>query len=83
MIGPFLEILEYEIMVDAEPQSPNTRGCGHIAFVVDDLRTTVANVLAHGGSKQGNIADIGTDDQPIFVIYMRDPEGNILELEQI
>lgn len=83
MSGPFLEILEYEVFVDAKPQPPNTRGCGHIAFVVDDLYATVANVLTHGGSKQGDIVDIGTEGKPILVVYMRDPEGNILELEQI
>ncbi|MCR9157013.1 MAG: VOC family protein [Rhodobacteraceae bacterium] len=81
--GPFLEILEYEVMLDAAPQPPNTRGCGHIAFVVDDLNATVANVLAHGGAKQGDIVNIGSAEHPILVVYMRDPEGNIVELEQI
>lgn len=81
--GPFLEILEYEVMLDAASQPPNTRGCGHIAFVVDDLNATVANVLAHGGAKQGDIVNIGSEEHPILVVYMRDPEGNTVELEQI
>ena len=80
--GPFLEILEYDTTEDASHRAPNAQGFGHLAFEVSDIHSTIADIIAHGGSRQGEVVNFGTDTAPLLIIYMRDPEGNILELEQ-
>ena len=80
--GPFLEIHEYDTTEDAPHRAPNAQGFGHLAFEVSDFHSTIADIIAHGGSRQGEVVNFGTDTAPLLIIYMRDPEGNILELEQ-
>lgn len=80
--GPFLEILQYSQMVGRPKPAVNEPGFGHLAFEVDDLTESVGNVLRFGGSLQGQITNLGTAETPFLVVYVRDPEGNILELEQ-
>lgn len=60
----------------------NEPGFGHLAFAVDDVESGLAAVLAHGGSVVGGVSTsvvvgVGT----LHVVYARDPEGNILELQ--
>jgi predicted enzyme related to lactoylglutathione lyase len=55
---------------------------GHLAFHVDDVEATLAAVLATGGSTLGEVVhreypELGT----LAAVYARDPEGNILELQ--
>jgi catechol 2,3-dioxygenase-like lactoylglutathione lyase family enzyme len=52
------------------------------AFEVDDVAAAMQGVLGHGGSKVGEIATgyvegAGQDT----LIYMADPDGNIVELQ--
>jgi catechol 2,3-dioxygenase-like lactoylglutathione lyase family enzyme len=81
--GPTLEIFEYNTAIekDSDPLI-NHQGLGHIAFRVDHVEALLNRLLAHGGSKYGEmvqceIACSGT----IQVIYTRDPEGNIIEIQ--
>jgi catechol 2,3-dioxygenase-like lactoylglutathione lyase family enzyme len=58
-------------------------GLMHLAFRVDDIHATLDKLLAAGGAKLGEIteapiAGVGT----ALFIYTRDPEGNIVELQQ-
>ncbi|MDA7948075.1 MAG: VOC family protein [Hyphomicrobiaceae bacterium] len=81
--GPFLEIMEYAETVRRRVPAVNELGYGHLAIEVQDLKATIEKVLRLEGSLLGQITDIGTEEKPHFVVYVRDPEGNILELEQL
>jgi predicted enzyme related to lactoylglutathione lyase len=78
-----LEVFQYSDVREQTPPSPNRQGFGHIAFEVDNVPAAVESVLAHGGSLVGEmvvrpIEGVGT----ITFAYARDPEGNIIELQQ-
>ena len=80
--APTLEIFSYSRHEEAGPPAANRLGFAHIAFHVDDVAAARTAVLAAGG------ADLGqqhTMDVPgagrITLIYMTDPEGNIIELQ--
>lgn len=80
--GPFLEIMEFAKPAERGLPAVNEPGYAHLAFEVADLEKTIGDVLRSGGSLQGEVTDFGTRHSPHLIIYMRDPEGNILELEQ-
>lgn len=80
--GPTLEIFSYDAPAGRPNIAPNTPGLAHLAFLVDDVAATAAEVLAAGGSAVGERV---THDVPgvgrLVFQYLRDPEGNILELQ--
>lgn len=82
--GPTLEIFEYnQKKGKTDFKAVNDPGFGHIAFRVDDVEKILNKLLQHGGSKYGElvtreIKGLGT----LTVIYTRDPEGNIIELQK-
>jgi predicted enzyme related to lactoylglutathione lyase len=88
--GPTLEIFEYDpAAAEAPAGSPapekqvNRPGFGHIAFAVEEVGAAREAVLAAGGTELGPITTVpiagaGT----ITFAYLRDPEGNILELQR-
>jgi catechol 2,3-dioxygenase-like lactoylglutathione lyase family enzyme len=81
--GPTLEIFGYDTAVEAPPPPANRVGFTHIAFAVEDVSKAREAVLAAGGSPLGTIESVpikgvGT----IAVVYVRDPEGNIIELQR-
>ena len=81
--GPTLEIFSYNQLVERELPSANQCGFGHIAFAVDDVDEALRAVIAAGGSTVGNIAATQVDDAGVLrVVYARDPEGNIVELQK-
>ena len=81
--GPTLEIFSYNELVEPELQSANQRGFGHIAFAVDDVDDALQTVIAAGGSTVGNIVTTEVDRVGVLrVVYARDPEGNIVELQR-
>jgi orotate phosphoribosyltransferase/catechol 2,3-dioxygenase-like lactoylglutathione lyase family enzyme len=80
--GPTLEVFQYGESVDAPMPTPNRVGFGHIAFAVDDVNAAREAVRAAGGTPLGSVevvvlAGAGT----ITWTYVRDPEGNIVELQ--
>jgi glyoxylase I family protein len=80
--GPTLEIFSYEDTGARPPSMPNDTGYGHVAFAVDDVSKAVREIVDHGGTVLGQIAATtveGVGD--LEVIYVRDPEGNIIELQ--
>ncbi|MBN2274742.1 MAG: VOC family protein [Bacteroidales bacterium] len=81
--GPTLEIFQYNIS-SSKGNAPliNAQGFAHIAFHVDDVEATLNTVLTHGGEKYGELVekDIHGDGR-IKVIYVKDPEGNIIEIQ--
>ena len=80
--GPTLEIYSYAAMEEAAAKIPNRKGYGHIAFEVDDVAAILEKVLQYGGSKQGEISEkLVAGVGYITLIYAKDPEGNIIELQ--
>lgn len=78
----FLEIFEYKQSQERELPVPNQPGYGHICFEVADIQSITDTVLRAGGSTLGEVTDLGTPASPCLCVYLRDPEGNIIELEQ-
>lgn len=79
---PFLEIMQYDHTLDRSVPAVNEPGFGHLAFEVPDLSDTLEKVLRLGGKLQGKNANFGTKEDPHLIVYVRDPEENIIELEQ-
>src|SRR5947208_12887923 len=81
--GPTLEIFSYNQLVEPELPSANQCRFGHIAFAVDDVDEALRAVIAAGGSTVGNTVTTEVDDVGVLrVVYARDPEGNIVELQK-
>lgn len=81
--GPTLEVFQYSETADAAVPAANRPGFGHIAFAVDDVAAAREAVLAAGGAAVGTVEVVvipgaGT----ITWTYVRDPEGNIVELQR-
>jgi catechol 2,3-dioxygenase-like lactoylglutathione lyase family enzyme len=81
--GPTLEIFTYDNMAARNAPAVNEPGFGHIAFAVDDVDEVLAAVMAAGGSTVGDVVvtkvkGVGS----LRVVYARDPEGNIVELQK-
>ena len=81
--GPTLEIFQFEPPGPAPPKAIHRQGLAHLAFVVPDLEAYRQKVLQHGGGQLGTVETI---DIPhwgrLTLVYMTDPEGNIVELQQ-
>jgi catechol 2,3-dioxygenase-like lactoylglutathione lyase family enzyme len=79
---PFLEIMEYSQTAAQNPNPINAPGFAHIALEVTDLHATLDRLQRFGGTLQGEVIALGAPDRPHLCVYTRDPEGNVLELEQ-
>ena len=79
---PTLEIFSYDSSHSSLPPQINRPGFAHIAFEVDDVKKTLAEVLAAGGGQVGEVVTAAYPDgmEAVFV-YASDPEGNIIELQ--
>jgi predicted enzyme related to lactoylglutathione lyase len=79
--GPTLEIFEYNKTEEQLETAINRPGFAHLAFEVDDVEAARDEVIAAGGRSVGEMitAEI-TGAGTITLIYMTDPEGNIVEL---
>lgn len=80
--GPTLEIFQYADTKGGPPPAANRAGFGHIAFAVQDVPAARAAVLAQGGSTLGEVVRLRpTPDAEVLWCYVRDPEGNLIELQ--
>ncbi len=81
--GPTLEIFRYDGMRDRRLPMPNETGFAHVAFAVDDVEKALEAVISAGGGSVGEIAttEVGGVGS-LQVVYARDPEGNIVELQK-
>jgi catechol 2,3-dioxygenase-like lactoylglutathione lyase family enzyme len=80
--GPTLELFEYADEDERELPVPNHPGFGHVAFEVDDVSAAFQAVLAAGGSRLGEVVTLTVPQAgTITWTYARDPEGNIIELQ--
>jgi predicted enzyme related to lactoylglutathione lyase len=81
--GPTLEIFSYDQLVESAIPAANQCGFAHIAFAVDDVDQALQAVIAAGGGTVGKIASREVDGVGLLrVVYARDPEGNIVELQK-
>ncbi len=81
--GPTLEIFEYRETLPNKNKQIDLEGFAHIAFGVDDVEEKVALLLSHGGSLMGKLVDTTIEGVGrIRVVYARDPEGNIVEIQK-
>ena len=79
---PFLEIHEYKQIKDRPLPLVDEPGYGHVAFEVEDICAIRDEIVRAGGRDQGEITSLGPDDATFLAVYMRDPEGNVIELEE-
>lgn len=80
--GPTLEIFTYDEAHDQPPSVANRLGYGHVAFEVPDVASAMEEVIAHGGRALGTVAETAVPGVGnLEVVYARDPEGNIIELQ--
>ena len=80
--GPTLETYQYSVFEPNNEPIANRKGYGHIAFRVDDVRAMREKVLAHGGSDLGQVVETEISGVGrLTFVYLTDPEGNILEIQ--
>src|SRR5213080_2369202 len=81
--GPTLEIFSYDQLIERGMPMANQCGFAHIAFAVDDVDQALQAVIASGGGTVGEIATAEVKGVGLLhVVYARDPEGNIVELQR-
>ena len=81
--GPTLEIFSCSQLVEGKMPTGNQCGFAHIAFAVDDVNQALEALIAAGGGAEGEIATTEVDSVGVLrVVYARDPEGNIIELQK-
>lgn len=79
--GPTLEIYTYSTLTESLPPAANRPGFGHIAFGVSDVALAREAVFAAGGSPHGEIVSTQAGTRTVTWAYVRDPEGNLVELQ--
>lgn len=80
----FLELFEYQAPESLGPApaslAAHEQGIRHLAFYVDDCRKEYRRFMRLGGKCLGEPA---ADEKGNYVVYGRDPFGNIIELCEI
>lgn len=80
--GPTLEIFTYTPALPSAPPQVNRPGFGHIAFQVASVLEAREEVLREGGTPVGEVVELTTaDGRQVVWCYVRDPEGNVVELQ--
>lgn len=79
---PTLEIFSYDMLKESISSEINRPGIAHIAFEVDDVETTLQEIINAGGTSIGDVVKAAyPNGQEAVFVYAQDPEGNILELQ--
>jgi len=80
--GPTLEIFSYDSTRARPAGAPDQPGFGHLAFQVENVGAVRAAVLEAGGTGVGELIRTEIPGAgALTCAYVRDPEGNILELQ--
>jgi predicted enzyme related to lactoylglutathione lyase len=80
--GPTLEIFQYSEPAPDVARLANRPGFAHIAFAVDSVADARERVLSSGGSGVGEVVTVAISPTArVTWCYVRDPEGNIIELQ--
>jgi predicted enzyme related to lactoylglutathione lyase len=81
--GPTLEVFQYDDEPARETIYPNTPGLCHLAFSVEDVLATADKIVEMGGDWLGQLTEVEIKGVGRLVFaYMRDPEGNIIEIQK-
>ncbi len=81
--GPTLEIYSFDALEPRTQSAVNQPGFGHIAFGVDDVHKAREEVIANGGNPVGDVVTLTTTiGTKVTWCYVKDPEGNIIELQK-
>lgn len=86
--GPPLELISYRSPKGARPAAlgeANTIGLRHLAFRVADIERAVTALREAGAELLSEVqtvpkAQVEFDARQKWIVYCRDPEGNLLEL---
>ncbi|MFN8575868.1 MAG: VOC family protein [Candidatus Sericytochromatia bacterium] len=80
--GPTLEIYQYSEIIQIDKPQPNRKGFGHIAFQTDEIHNLLEFALKNGAQKIGDISEKYIEGVGLLTfIYINDPDGNIIELQ--
>ena len=79
--GPTLEVFQYDTVIDRGEPIINASGLAHLAFEVDDVEATLQAVLKAGGGQLGKLIRANYPGKIGTMVYARDPEGNIIEIQ--
>ena len=80
--GPTLEIFQYSDQLESPDMFPNRLGLGHLAFAVEDVEAVKEAVVDAGGGKVGDVVKAKIPGVGIIEFaYLKDPEGNIIEVQ--
>tara|TARA_R110002096_G_scaffold200639_11_gene384708 strand:- start:696 stop:1163 length:468 start_codon:yes stop_codon:yes gene_type:complete len=81
--GPTIEIFGYNKQLPQQKPAINRPGFAHIAFEVEDFEGVRRQVLDWGGEDYGKEITIEIPGAgKLTLIYLTDPEGNIIELQR-
>lgn len=81
--APTLEIFQYDPEGSDPPRTVNRVGFGHICFQVANVQDARREILAKGGQEVGDVVTLSPSNQSsVTWCYVRDPEGNIIELQR-
>jgi len=79
---PTLEIFSYDELTEQTPMMANMRGFTHIAFEVENVETILDKAIKHGATKLGELISREIEGVGmLYFTYLRDPEGNIIEVQ--
>ena len=82
--GPTLEIFEYNQRKNNSGIAVNMPGFSHICFRVEDVEEARKTVMNAGGEAVGSLESVEIPNVgKITFAYVTDPEGNIIELQNI
>lgn len=82
--GPTLLIIQFEIMKKKAAASANRIGWNALSFEVEDIQKTTDKALKFGAKMQGEMSRHYIEDLGLLhFVYLQDPEGNLIELQQI
>ena len=80
--GPTIEIFTFSDNGEDHPRPLNRPGFSHIAFEVDNIEEKRNQIKHLGGDDYGDMVTIDISGAgKLSLIYMTDPEGNIVELQ--
>jgi len=81
--GPTIEIFQFNNNEAAQPPSLMRVGFSHLAFEVADIETKRKEIQMWGGKDYGQLVTLDIlGEGKLTVIYVCDPEGNIIELQK-
>ena len=79
---PTLEIFSYDDAIPQNDTPVNGIGIRHIAFEVEDIDLVLQRALKEGGMRLGEkVTKEYPDNKLAIFMYIRDVEGNIIELQ--